>query len=62
MKIFLETDRLILRNFTQNDIDNLVELDSDPDVMRFIIRHCGYPTFKPIKQFFNPKFIRSPVG
>src|SRR3954462_3412580 len=36
MQIFLETERLLLRRFTEDDVDNLVELDSDPDVMRFI--------------------------
>jgi [ribosomal protein S5]-alanine N-acetyltransferase len=36
MKVFLETDRLILRNLTQDDVDDLVRLDSDPEVMRFI--------------------------
>ena len=36
MQIFLETDRLILRRFTEQDVDNLVDLDSDPEVMRFI--------------------------
>jgi [ribosomal protein S5]-alanine N-acetyltransferase len=36
MNIFLETERLILRNLTQDDVDNLVQLDSDPEVMRFI--------------------------
>ena len=36
MKIFLETPRLILRQFTNNDVDDLVTLDSDPDVMRYI--------------------------
>ena len=36
MKIFLETSRLILRPITCDDLDDLVVLDSDPDVMRFI--------------------------
>ncbi|PSB08822.1 N-acetyltransferase [Pleurocapsa sp. CCALA 161] len=36
MNIFLKTNRLILRNLTQDDVDNLVMLDSDPEVMRFI--------------------------
>ena len=36
MEVFLETDRLILRRFTSDDVDNLVELDSDPEVMHFI--------------------------
>lgn len=35
MEIFLETERLILRQFTQADADNLLELNSDPDVVRF---------------------------
>jgi [ribosomal protein S5]-alanine N-acetyltransferase len=36
MNIFLETNRLILRNLTQDDVDDLVRLDSDSEVMRFI--------------------------
>ncbi len=34
MKIFLETERLILRQLTEDDADNLFELDSDPEVVR----------------------------
>jgi RimJ/RimL family protein N-acetyltransferase len=41
-QIFLETERLVLRRFTEDDVENLVELDSDPDVMRFI--NGGRPT------------------
>src|ERR671916_3393699 len=33
MHIFLETERLILRRFTADDVDNLVDLDSDPAVV-----------------------------
>jgi RimJ/RimL family protein N-acetyltransferase len=40
--ILLETDRLILRRFTPGDADRLVDLDSDPRVMRFI--NGGHPT------------------
>lgn len=36
MHIFLETERLILRRFTETDVEHLVALDSDPEVMRFI--------------------------
>ena len=36
MKIFLETPRLILRQLTNEDTNNLYSLDSDPEVMRFI--------------------------
>lgn len=42
MQVFLETERLLLRQFTEDDVDNLVELDSDPDVMRYI--NGGIPT------------------
>ncbi|MFE4857882.1 GNAT family N-acetyltransferase [Streptomyces sp. NPDC056670] len=36
MDIFLETERLVLRPFTEADVDDLVALDNDPEVMRFI--------------------------
>jgi RimJ/RimL family protein N-acetyltransferase len=36
MHVYLETERLILRQFTADDVDNLVELDSDPEVMRYV--------------------------
>jgi RimJ/RimL family protein N-acetyltransferase len=31
--LFLQTDRLLLRRFTAEDVDVLVELDGDPHVM-----------------------------
>jgi RimJ/RimL family protein N-acetyltransferase len=42
MRVFLETDRLTLRRFTAEDEDNLFELNSDPEVMRFL--NGGTPT------------------
>lgn len=42
MHILLETVRLRLRRFTTEDVDLLVELDSDPEVMRYIT--YGVPT------------------
>ena len=36
MHVFLETERLILRQFTAEDEDLLFELDNDPDVMLYI--------------------------
>ena len=36
MQVLLETERLVLRRFTDADLDNLVDLDSDPEVMRFL--------------------------
>jgi RimJ/RimL family protein N-acetyltransferase len=42
MKIYLETERLILRHFTPDDADNLVMLDGDPEVLRYL--NGGTPT------------------
>ena len=43
MEVLLETDRLILRRFTDADADRLVSLDADPEVTRFITG--GVPEF-----------------
>ncbi|MEU8227247.1 GNAT family N-acetyltransferase [Kribbella sp. NPDC048915] len=40
-EVYLETDRLRLREFTADDVELLVELESDPEVMRFL---TGQPT------------------
>ncbi len=42
MRVFLETERMLLRQFTPADVDLLVELDSDPEVMQHITG--GLPT------------------
>ena len=42
MHVYLETERLNLRRFTPADVDLLVELDSDPEVMRYLT--AGLPT------------------
>lgn len=36
MKIHIETERLIMREFTEGDASDLFELDSDPEVHRFL--------------------------
>ncbi len=54
---YLETERLRLRWFTPEDVDRLTELDSDPEVMRFI--NGGRPT--PLDQIADsvlPHFLR----
>jgi len=57
MQIFLETEHLVLRRFTDDDIDDLVELDSDPEVMRFI--NGGRPTPRDeIENEVLPAFLR----
>ncbi len=63
MQIFLETERLELRRFTDDDVENLVELDSDPDVMRFI--NGGRPTTRDeLENEILPAFLawRSTCG
>lgn len=36
MKIFIETDRLILREILPSDIDGMFKLDSDPEVHKYL--------------------------
>ncbi len=56
MDVFLETERLILRQFTTDDIDHLVELDSDPEVMFHITG--GLPTSREeIETDYLPAFL-----
>lgn len=42
MTVLLTTGRLVLRRFTADDVDRLVELDADPEVMRHLTG--GRPT------------------
>jgi RimJ/RimL family protein N-acetyltransferase len=42
MHVYLETERLILRRITSDDLDDLTALDADPAVMRYI--NGGLPT------------------
>ena len=41
--VFLQTERLVLRRFRRADVNLLVDLDSDPDVMRFITGGIATP-------------------
>lgn len=36
MKVFIETERLILREILPSDIEGMFELDADPDVHRYL--------------------------
>jgi len=56
MQVFLETQRLVLRRFSMADADNLVSLDADPDVMRYVTG--GIPTSREeIETDFLPAFL-----
>lgn len=57
MQVFLETERLLLRQFTEEDVDNLFELDSDPEVMRFITGGRATPRDE-IQNDYIPAFLR----
>jgi RimJ/RimL family protein N-acetyltransferase len=55
--LFLETERLFLRRATLEDARLLYELDSDPEVMRFISR--GVPTpLERIEREILPRWLR----
>ena len=57
MRVFLETERLVLRRFTEDDADNLFELDGDPEVTRFITG--GNPTPRDaIRYEILPRLLR----
>src|SRR5215217_3537623 len=54
--VFLETERLVLRRFTRADVDNLVALDSDPAVMRYISGGIATPR-EEIEDDVLPAFL-----
>jgi RimJ/RimL family protein N-acetyltransferase len=56
MQVFLETERLVLRRFSKDDVDNLVELDSDPEVMHFINGGRSTPR-QEIESDVLPRFL-----
>lgn len=56
MDVYLETERLILRRFTPEDVDNLCELDRDPEVTRHLTG--GQPTpYEVIRDQEIPYFL-----
>ena len=56
MDVYLRTERLVLRRFTADDVDLLVELDSDPEVMHYVTG--GVPTSRDdIVDDFLPAFL-----
>lgn len=56
MQVFMEADRLVLRRFTAADVDNLFELDGDPDVMRFLNGGKTTPRYE-IQHEILPRFL-----
>lgn len=64
MKIFAETERLILREILPTDIEGLFELDSDPEVHKYL----GNKPVKDKKQiaeiinFIRQQYIDNGIG
>jgi RimJ/RimL family protein N-acetyltransferase len=54
--VFCETERLLLRRFTEADVDDLVSLDADPAVMRFINGGRATPLAQ-IRDVVLPRFM-----
>ncbi|MFB9908770.1 GNAT family N-acetyltransferase [Allokutzneria oryzae] len=56
MRVFLETDRLVLRQFTEADEDNLVALDGDAEVMRYLTGGAPTPRAE-VREQVLPRFL-----
>jgi putative glutathione S-transferase len=57
VRVFMRTERLVLRYFTMSDVDNLVALDGDPRVMRFLTG--GKPTPRDVvEKDVLPRILR----
>jgi RimJ/RimL family protein N-acetyltransferase len=61
----METERLRLREFTEDDADNLLLLDSDPEVMRYIgpVQFADAAAYlQLIRERFLPYYARNRGG
>ncbi len=58
MQVYLETEHLMLRWFTVEDVDNLFDLDNDPEVMRYLSGGNHTPR-ELIQNDILPEFMRS---
>ena len=56
MEVLLETDRLILRRFTGADLDDLVDLNSDAEVMRYLTGGTPIPRIE-VEEKILPRFL-----
>ncbi len=56
MHVYLETERLLLRRFTRDDEDDLVALDGDAEVMRYITGGAPTPR-EEIRDDVLPAFL-----
>jgi RimJ/RimL family protein N-acetyltransferase len=56
VEVFLETERLLLRRFTSDDVDELLALDDDPEVMRYVTGGRATPR-EEIERDVLPAFL-----
>jgi RimJ/RimL family protein N-acetyltransferase len=56
--VFLQTDRLKLREFTPDDLDDLAALDSDPEVMKFLTGGKPIPR-EEVERVLLPRYYAS---
>jgi RimJ/RimL family protein N-acetyltransferase len=61
MTVLLETERLVLRRFTPDDLDDLVALHNDPEVMFFINAGAPSPP-EEVRGFLNHCLARYERG
>lgn len=60
-EIIFETERLVVRRYTENDLDNVYRLNSDEEVMRYIRKTMS---FEETKNFFRQNleaYVKNPV-
>lgn len=64
MKIFLETERLLLREFVPDDAAGLFELDRDPEVHRYLGNHpLQHPDeAPPVVAFIRQQYAENGIG
>lgn len=64
MKFYIETDRLILRDFLESDVEGMYELDSNPEVHRYLgnnpIKEINQ--IPPIIQFVRKQYEENGIG
>jgi RimJ/RimL family protein N-acetyltransferase len=56
MTIVLETERLRIRRFTEDDAPLLLELDSDPEVMRFVGPY-QLPNVEAYREYIRARYL-----
>ena len=64
MKIFIETERLILRELLDTDVDGMFELDADPDVHKFLGNNpiTSLDQVREVISFIRKQYIANGIG